>query len=156
MEFRKILIGIDDSRQSEKAATYGFALARSLGAAVGLVEVVEPLVVAPVNSGLAGGGMDMLNPLPPIEIMDAQEASAKTVMQRFVAMYGEEYQITQFLESGDAATVLIETAIKFNADLIVVGSHGRSGFNRLLTGSVAEDVSRHSEIPVLVVPLKEK
>lgn len=156
MEFRKILIGIDDSRQSEKAAAYGFALAKSLGAAVGLVEVVEPIVIAPVNSGLAGGGMDMLSPMPTIEIMDAQEESAKTVMHRFVAMYGEEYQITKFLESGDAATVLIDTAIKFNADLIVVGSHGRSGFNRLLTGSVAEDVSRHSEIPVLVVPLKEK
>ena len=157
MEFRKILIGIDDSRQSEKAAVYGFALAKSLGATVGLVEVVEPIMIAPVNSGLVGGEMDMLNTtLPPMEIIDAQESSAKTVMQRFVAMYGEEHNITQFLENGDAATVLIDTAIKFNADLIVVGSHGRSGFNRLLSGSVAEDVSRHSEIPVLVVPLKEK
>ena len=157
MEFRKILIGIDDSRQSEKAAVYGFALAKSLGAEVGLVEVVEPIMIAPVNSGLAGGGgMDMISPMPPMEIIDAQEESAKTVMHRFVAMYGEEFQITKFLENGDAATVLIDTAIKFDADLIVVGSHGRSGFNRLLSGSVAEDVSRHSEIPVLVVPLKEK
>lgn len=156
MEFRKILIGIDDSRQSEKAAAYGFALAKSLGAAVALVEVVEPIVIAPVNSGLAGGGMDMIDPFPPMEIMDAQDESAKTVMHRFVTMYGSEFQITKFLESGDAATVLIDTAVRFNADLIVVGSHARSGFDRLLSGSVAEDVSRHSEIPVLVVPLKEK
>jgi nucleotide-binding universal stress UspA family protein len=157
MEFRKILIGIDDSRQSEKAAAYGFALAKSLNAAVGLVEVVEPIVIAPVNTGIVGGEMDLLNTaLPPMEVIDAQEASAKTVMQRFVATYGEEHSITQFIENGDAATVLIDTAVKFNADLIVVGSHGRSGFNRLLTGSVAEDVSRHSEIPVLVVPMKDK
>jgi len=94
--------------------------------------------------------------MPPIEMMDAQDASAKTVMKRFVAQYGAEHNITQFLETGDAATVVIDTAVKFNADLIVVGSHGRSGFNRLLTGSVSEDVSRHTEIPVLVVPMKDK
>lgn len=156
MEFKKILIGIDDSRQSEKAATYGFALAKLLQAEVGLVEVVEPIIIPPVNTGIVGGEIDMLNNMPPVEIMNAQDASAKTVMQRFVAMYGQEHNITQFLETGDAATVVVDTAIKFNADLIVVGSHGRSGFNRLFTGSVAEDVSRHAEIPVLVVPLKEK
>ncbi len=155
MEFKKILIAIDDSRQSEKAATYGFALAKLLQAEVALVEVVEPMIIAPVSSGIAGGEIDMLS-MPSVDLINAQESSAKTVMQRFVAMYGEEHNITQFLETGDAATVVTETAVKFNADLIVVGSHGRSGFNRLLTGSVAEDVSRHSEIPVLVVPLKEK
>jgi len=155
MEFKKILIGIDDSRQSEKAAAYGFALAKLLQAEVGLVEVIEPILIAPATTGIAGGEISMLN-MPPIEMMDAQDASAKTVMKRFVAQYGAEHNITQFLETGDAATVVIDTAVKFNADLIVVGSHGRSGFNRLLTGSVSEDVSRHTEIPVLVVPLKDK
>ncbi len=155
MEFKKILIGIDDSRQSEKAAAYGFALAKLLGAEVALVEVIEPILVAPATTGIAGGEISMLN-MPPVEMMDAQDASAKTVMKRFVTQYGAEHNITQFLETGDAATVVIDTAVKFNADLIVVGSHGRSGFNRLLTGSVSEDVSRHTEIPVLVVPLKEK
>lgn len=155
MEFKKILIGIDDSRQSEKAATYGFTLAKMFNASVGLVEVVEPIVVPPVTTGLVGGEMDMLNNMPSVDILNAQEASAKTVMQRFVAMYGEEHNITQFIEMGDAATVLVETALKFNADLIVVGSHSRTGFSRFFSGSVAEDVTRHSEIPVLVVPLKD-
>ncbi len=155
MEFKKILIAIDDSHQSEKAATCGFALAKLLQAEVGLVEVIEPMLMPPVTTGIAGGELDMLN-MPSVDIINVQESSAKTVMQRFVAMYGEEHNITQFLENGDAATVVVETALKFNADLIVLGSHGRSGFNRLLTGSVAEDVSRHATIPVLIVPLKEK
>lgn len=155
MEFKKILIGIDDSLQSEKAATYGFALAKLLQAEVGLVEVVEPIIVPPVTTEIVGGEIDMLN-MPPIEMMNAQENSAKTVMQRFIAMYGEEHNITQFMETGDAATVVVDTAAKFNADLIVVGSHGRSGFNRFFVGSVAEDVTRNTEIPVLVVPLKDK
>lgn len=155
MEFKKILIGIDDSRQSEKAATYGFELARLLHAEIGLVEVVEPIIIPPVTTGLVGGEIDMMH-MPPVEIMNAQEDAAKTVMQRFVAMYGEEHNITQFLETGDAASILVDTAKKFKADLIVVGSHGRSGFSRFFTGSVAEDVTRHTEIPVLVVPLKDK
>jgi nucleotide-binding universal stress UspA family protein len=158
MEFKKILIGIDDSRQSEKAASYGFELARLLHAEVALVEVIEPLIIpqATTGTGIVGGEIDMLSNMPPVEIMDAQDAAAKNVMQRFVATYGAEHNITQFLETGDAATVLVDTAIKFNADLIVLGSHARSGFNRFFTGSVSEDVSRHTEIPVLVVPLKDK
>ena len=156
MEFKKILIGIDDSRQSEKAAAYGFALAKLLQAEVGLVEVVEPIIVPPVTTGIVGGEIDMLTNMPPVEVMNAQDAAAKNVMQRYIAQYGAEHNITQFLESGDAATIVVDTAIKFNADLIVVGSHARTGFNRFFTGSVAEDVSRHAEIPVLVVPLKDK
>ncbi len=156
MEFKKILIGIDDSHQSEKAATYGFALAKLLQAEVGLVEVIEPMIITPMSTGIVGGEMDMFSNLPPVEVMNAQDASAKTVMQRFVAQYGAEHNITQFLESGDAATVVVDTAIKFQADLIVVGTHGRTGFNRFFTGSVAEDVTRHTEIPVLVVSMKDK
>jgi nucleotide-binding universal stress UspA family protein len=156
MEFKKILIGIDDSRQSEKAASYGFELARLLHAEVALVEVIEPIIIPPASTGIVGGEIDMIGNMPPVEIMNAQDAAAKTVMQRFVTLYGAEHNITQFLETGNAATVLVDTAIKFNADLIVVGSHARSGFNRFFTGSVSEDVSRHTEIPVLVVPLKEK
>lgn len=156
MEFKKILIGIDDSPQSEKAATYGFALAKLLQAEVGLVEVVEPMLVPPMTTGIVGGEIDMLTNLPPVDIMNAQDASAKNVMQRFVAQYGAGHNITQFLENGDAATVVVDTAIKFQADLIVVGSHARTGFSRFFTGSVAEDVSRHTEIPVLVVPMKDK
>lgn len=154
MNFKKILIGIDDSRQSEKAATYGFALAKLLQAEVGLVEVVEPMIVPPVTTGIVGGEIDMLN-MPPVEIMNAQQDSAKTVMQRFVSMYGEGHNITQFLENGDAASVVVDTAIRFNADMIVVGSHARTGFSRFFAGSVAEDITRHTEIPVLIVPLKE-
>ncbi|WP_198170156.1 universal stress protein [Mucilaginibacter arboris] len=156
MEFKKILIGIDDSYQSEKAAAYGFALAKLLNAEVGLVEVVEPMIVPPVTTGIVGGEIDMLTNMPPVDIMNAQDAAAKNVMQRYVAQYGEGHNISQFLETGDAATVLVDTAAKFKADLIVVGSHGRTGFNRFFTGSVAEDVTRHTEIPVMIVPLKDK
>ena len=51
---------------------------------------------------------------------------------------------------------IIQCSKDFGADLIIViGTHSRTGFDRLLMGSVAEDVVRHSEIPVLVVPFEE-
>ena len=51
---------------------------------------------------------------------------------------------------------IISKAIKWNADIIIVGTHGRTGLEHLLLGSVAEYIVRHSPIPVMVVPLDKK
>lgn len=53
--------------------------------------------------------------------------------------------------TGDPATVIVHTARELNADLIIVGNHGRSGVERLLGNSVSESVMRQAETPVLVV-----
>jgi nucleotide-binding universal stress UspA family protein len=63
-------------------------------------------------------------------------------------------QVTHFTEYGSTASGIIECSKEFGADLIVIGTHSRSGLDRLLMGSVAEHVVRHSEVPVLVVPFK--
>jgi nucleotide-binding universal stress UspA family protein len=57
---------------------------------------------------------------------------------------------------GSTADTIIDCAAQFAADLIVIGTHSRSGFDRLLMGSVAESVVRHSPVAVLVVPLSEQ
>jgi nucleotide-binding universal stress UspA family protein len=54
-------------------------------------------------------------------------------------------------EPGDAARTIVQVAEKEHYDLVVVGTHGRSGLSRLLVGSVAERVVRHSARPVLTV-----
>ena len=56
------------------------------------------------------------------------------------------------LVMGHTAAELVRLAGEFGAELIVVGSHGHGGLHHLLMGSVAEDVLRHSPVPVLVVP----
>jgi nucleotide-binding universal stress UspA family protein len=55
---------------------------------------------------------------------------------------------------GDPAAITAERASAIDADLIVLPSHGRSGFTRLMLGSVAEQIVRHSQVPVLVVKIK--
>jgi nucleotide-binding universal stress UspA family protein len=53
-------------------------------------------------------------------------------------------------------TVTCEIAKEWEADLIVMGTHGRSGLRRILTGSIAEYIIRHAEIPVVVIPPRMK
>jgi nucleotide-binding universal stress UspA family protein len=59
--------------------------------------------------------------------------------------------ITHLLDEGDPASVIVEAAQAQNCDLIVMGTHGRGGLNRLLMGSVTEKVLRNSTVPVLAV-----
>jgi nucleotide-binding universal stress UspA family protein len=60
-------------------------------------------------------------------------------------------KVERILETGDPVEVILRTAAKLPADLIVLGSHGRTGLARLLLGSVAEQVVRKATCPVLVV-----
>jgi universal stress protein A len=58
---------------------------------------------------------------------------------------------TRFVPVGDPVESIVGTARGWPADLVVIGSHGRDGLNRVLLGSVAEGVTRHAPCPVLVV-----
>jgi nucleotide-binding universal stress UspA family protein len=89
------------------------------------------------------------------EIMDVQNQLSENLIEKTIKKFGNGLQVTHFNEFGDTADGIISCSKEFGADLIVIGTHSRSGIDRLLMGSVAEHVVRHSEIPVLVVPLKE-
>jgi universal stress protein A len=60
------------------------------------------------------------------------------------------------LVQGDAATQIIEVATKTGSDLVVIGTHGRTGLRHVMMGSVAEHVVRGARVPVLVVPMPRK
>ncbi len=60
------------------------------------------------------------------------------------------------VKSGYAPNEIIETAKSENADLIVIGSHGRTGVDRIIFGSVAEKVVKQSPVPVLTVPIRSE
>jgi nucleotide-binding universal stress UspA family protein len=59
------------------------------------------------------------------------------------------------LETGEPRDLIVQTATKLGADLIVMGTHGRRGFRRLMLGSVAESISRAAPCPVLLVRAEE-
>ncbi len=154
---KKILIAIDESKHAEHAAEYGFDIARKFNAAVGLVNIVAPALMPQMSSGIdpimgmpvMGVGMEEL------EIMDIQKNQSENIVDRMIAKLAGDLAVTHFTEFGSTADGIISCSKEFKADLIVLGTHNRTGIDRLLMGSVAEHVVRHSEVPVLVVPFKE-
>jgi nucleotide-binding universal stress UspA family protein len=89
------------------------------------------------------------------EMIKMQTESAENTIEKTIKKLAEGLQVTQFTEFGSTAEGILECSKQFKADLVVLGTHSRTGLDRLLMGSVAEHVVRHSEVPVLVVPLKE-
>jgi len=155
MKFQRILIGIDDSKFSENAAEYGFELAHAFKAHVGLVHITEPIVVPPINDpGMIGSMIPSLDINDP-ELINIQEEYASNLVDRTIEKYAGKLEVTRFNEFGSTADAIIDCIGKFNSDLVVLGTHSRTGLDRFFMGSIAEDVVRHSPVPVLVVPLKK-
>lgn len=153
MKISKILIGIDNSKFAEYAASYGFDLAKKFNAHVGLVHIVEPSV-APVTTTDTIMGMPMQDlGVNQLELIDIQNHQSENIIDNTVKKYAGDLQVTHFNEFGATADGILSCSKEFKADLIVIGTHSRSGIDRLLMGSVAESVVRNSEVPVLVVPM---
>ena len=157
MKISKILIGIDDSKFAEYAASYGFDIAHTFNAHVGLVHIVEPAIVAGTETTDSIMGMPIqTEDYNELNILEMQKNQAENVIDRTIKKYAKDLQVTHFNEYGSTADGILSCSKEFNADLIVIGTHSRSGIDRLLMGSVAESVVRSAQVPVLVVPLVEE
>jgi nucleotide-binding universal stress UspA family protein len=155
MKISQILIGIDDSKYAEYAASYGFDLAHTFNAHVGLVHIVEPTLMPETSTDTIMGMPMQNNDINEMELLDIQKENADNIIQRTIDKYAGDLQVTHFNEYGSTADGILNCSKEFKADLIVIGTHSRTGIDRLLMGSVAETVVRNSEVPVLVVPLME-
>lgn len=154
---KKILIGVDDSKYAQNAAKYGFKLAEALGAHVGLVNMLEPMAIPMAGSGadeILGTSIQGIG-APDVDIIKAQTEISRNIVENTIKKYAGKTQVTHFSEYGSTGEGILSCSMEFKADLIIVGTHERSGLDRLFSGSVAEYVVRHSTIPVLVVPMKE-
>jgi len=155
MLIKKILIGIDDSKFAENAAQYGFDIAHKFKAEVGIVHIVEPVIAQYNNAADPLLGSSDLAMVPDMELLEAQNNNSKLLIDKTIEKFADGMEVTHFSDFGDAANGIIECSKEFGADLIVIGTHSRTGIDRLLMGSVAEHVVRHADVPVLVVPLNE-
>ena len=141
MSFRKILVAVDESAFAARAADVGFDLARSLGAEVAILHVVDPAVDAYAPEGGIRAS----------ELVALAQQDGKRLLAAFAQRAALQPAPLEFIHVGKPAAEIVKGAKDWRADLIVIGSHGRGRVERLLLGSVAEAVMRHATCPVLVV-----
>jgi nucleotide-binding universal stress UspA family protein len=138
--FRKILVPTDFSAHSEEAFRVAQTLARALGAEVILFHVAQPPAV------VSEGGPLLANP-PKGNAMDLWDR-----FHRFQPIDPSvRLQHEVIVADKPNARYILEILDKLGCDLIVMGTHGRSGLKHLLFGSVAEEVVRRARCPVMVV-----
>ncbi|MBF5043125.1 MULTISPECIES: universal stress protein [Myxococcaceae] len=138
-----ILVGIDGSESSRRAARFAFALAEPLGARLTLLLVLEPprvLSFGPLD-GFAVAG----NPMDPAHL-----AAARALLQEVGAGVPPE-RVAHVVEVGEPADTLCAQAEALGADLVVVGARGQAAAGRWLLGSVSDRVVHHARRPVTVV-----
>lgn len=143
--YQRIFIPIDNGQVSALALEEACSLAKSLKAELLIATIVD---LTPVG-------------LPDMEFVDAPifqqtaKGNAKSLLdQAFEKAQKEGLSVTiKLLESFgyDFSNFLLEEAKKWGADLIVMGTHGRTGLMHLIMGSVAEGVLRNSPVPILLV-----
>ncbi len=141
--FRKILVGTDFSEPADAARRMAIDLARRLGAELEIVHVEEPLPAYAFSEGA-------LPDLPRLQEKVRSSAERQLEDQAKEAR-GAGIPVRTIVLPGTPATTIVERARTEGVDLIVVGTHGRTGLEHMLIGSVAERVVRYASCPVLTV-----
>jgi nucleotide-binding universal stress UspA family protein len=145
---KKVMIATDGSTPSRQAAEMGINLAKLDGAEVTVVYVVDTARLTKLPGYISVPGMkDRL-----LELMDTESERATAEIEDMAKEAGVVY--SKRVAGGDPADELLKISQELGADLLVMGSIGRSGLSKILLGSVAEKVVRHSKVPVLLVPIK--
>lgn len=142
--FTHILVPVDGSGTALLAASKAVALARAFGSRVTLVNVIDYYPFAGVGADYAFGQT---------EYMTAATASANQALNTASsAMAAGGVPCEQKVIEGHVVHEgILEAATSLGADLIIMGSHGRHGIEKLLLGSVTQRVLSHTTLPVLVV-----
>ena len=146
---KKIAVGIDFSPESTLAARQAVAIARHVGAEVALVHaqlVVELPHVGVEPEAQVRAALDTYRALLARELEESRARLAE--LRRSLA--GQGVEISQALVEGATDEAVCAAAHELAADLLVVGTHGRTGLRWFFLGSVAQRVVRHSAVDVLV------
>ena len=144
MNIRKILVAVDASPVAARAADVATDLVRSLGGELALIHAIDPAWGFAPESGLPAG-----------ELIARAEDEGRRLLAGFRQRAALQPAPLEFVPVGKPAGEIVKAAKEWPADLIVIGSHGRSGVTRVVLGSVAEAVMRHAPCPVVVVRGKE-
>jgi nucleotide-binding universal stress UspA family protein len=143
VEFKQIICPVDFSESSVRALACAAAIARWYDAQLTVLHVVPTFESKQVRAEIVEP-IHLVTPMPRDQVLDE--------MSRFLNLATLSPRANALAETGDPQATIIDQALSTRADLIVMGTHGRRGFKRLVLGSVAEAVLREAPCPVLTVP----
>ena len=146
----KILLAVDDSKYSEAATEAIIQQTRPQDTTLRVLTVNER------PSHLTAGGMAGYDPALDEELKEEVKESEAVLAKTVNLLRSKGFTVTSSAEWGDPKYKIIDVAEEWGADLIVLGSHGRSGLNRFLMGSVSEAVARHAHCSVTIVRVSQK
>lgn len=140
--YKRLLVAIDLSAAADVVMKTAVELGRALQAQLHVIHVHK------IHAGkLVEGGMADVGALVAQEV-----AELELQLERFAAQYAAAgITITLGVYSGEPYFEIIQAAGKAGADMIVMGTHGRTGIAHLVLGSVAENVLRHAQVPVVCI-----
>ena len=145
IEVRRILCPIDFSDHSRRALDHAVALARHYGSTITVLHVVPP------RPGVAVGATPVV--FGPIVSGPADHERVLADVRAFMTTGSATgLRIDALVCEGNTAAEILDQAAAMKADLLVMGTHGRSGYDRLLLGSVTEKVLWKASCPVMTVP----
>jgi nucleotide-binding universal stress UspA family protein len=147
--YRRILVPVDGSATSKLGLRHALGLAKDQHARIRVMNVLDDLALAPMLDGY---------PVDITMLIDSMKASGDKALDeaiRLAQKAGVNAERAMVEGRGHLVSdTILADAKKFRADVIVMGTHGRRGLNRLLMGSDAERVLRESHVPVLLISAK--
>lgn len=136
-EVKQILVPVDFSECTEKALAYAVPFARQFGATVTLLHVMEPPYLPASEMGVV------------VEVESKEEAQKE--LAALQARLADRVRCQTMTRKGSAEHEILDAAKELSSDLIILGTHGRTGVERLLMGSTVEKVVRRAGCPILIV-----
>lgn len=154
---KKVLIALDYSEATMQISKKGAELAKAFSADVVLIHVLsDPTYYASLNYSpiLGFDSFSNLDIIQTSTIEDVKKA-AVDFLNRFKKHF-EPRAVDTIVSEGDFADEILRHAHEVGADVIVMGTHSRSGIDKIFMGSVAEKVLHKSETPVYIIPIRNK
>jgi nucleotide-binding universal stress UspA family protein len=142
--YKHLLVPLDGSPASEAALTQAIALAQTCGAALTVMMVYDPF---PYIAAAAEYGSYQVQLAEDLRLEAEQTVQAASARAQAAGLQTSSHVV----ELQKVWRAVLDVAQTEKADLIVMGSHGRSGLDKLVMGSVTQRVLQHTHLPVLVV-----
>ena len=143
MTYKRILIALDEEPSAENVAKQGLQLGKQLKAEIAVISVAN------TNDLHTAGGVT------PDEMAEIIRKDTRENQTKILDSVFRNYEVTQFVLEGKPHEIILKVAEEWNADILIIGAHSKSGILQVLLGSVFEKLVKNSDIPVFLVTTKE-